>query len=296
MNNSEKGTKILLKDSLISCFADEISPSLDRQIAFLHKLDISYIELRSTDGINVADYSMDYANEVRKKLDDANIRISAIGSPIGKIDIKDDFESHMKELQHVEALADLFETPYIRMFSFYLPKQADPCAYRDQVFFRMERMVQEAAHNGLTLLHENEKGIYGDNAARCLELMKSFYSDSFRCTFDFANFVQCHQDTMEAYEMLKSYITYIHIKDARKEDGTVVPAGTGDGNVAKILSALDQTGYSGFLSLEPHLADFAGLNTLEKNAEVRAETNTEKAFSIAYQALCNLLSKNSFSI
>lgn len=288
--------KVLLKDCPISCFADEISPSLDRQIIYLRELGISYIELRSTDGINVSDYSMDYAKEVRKKLYDANIRISAIGSPIGKIGIEDNFEAHRKKLQHIEALADLFETPYIRMFSFYLPEQADPYAYRDPVFFRMEQMVQEAAHNGFTLLHENEKGIYGDNAARCLELMKSFYGDSFRCTFDFANFVQCHQDTLEAYEMLKSYITYIHIKDARKEDGTVVPAGTGDGNVAKILSALDQTGYSGFLSLEPHLADFAGLNTLEKNADVRAETNTEKAFSIAYQALCNLLSKKSFPV
>ena len=57
-----------------------------------------------------------------------------------------------------------------------------------------------------------EKGIYGDNAPRCLELIKQFYGDAFRCTFDFANFVQCRQDTLAAYEMLKPYITYYIVK------------------------------------------------------------------------------------
>lgn len=281
----------ILKSCPISCFADEISTSLDRQIAVLHGLGISHIELRSTDGINVADYSMDYAKEVRRKLDDANIRVSAIGSPIGKIGIEDDFDGHRKKLQHVEALADLFETKYIRMFSFYLPEDSDPSAYRDPVFFRMDQMVNEAARNGITLLHENEKGIYGDTAPRCLELMKQFNSDAFGCTFDFANFVQCRQDTLEAYEMLKPYITYVHIKDALFADGTVVPAGTGDGNVTRILTALNQTGYHGFLSLEPHLANFTGLGSLEKDAAVRAENDTEKAFCAAYRALEKILTE-----
>ncbi|WP_461874830.1 sugar phosphate isomerase/epimerase family protein [Fusicatenibacter sp.] len=279
----------ILKDCPISCFADEISTSLDRQIAVLHDLGISHIELRSTDNVNVADYSMDYAKEVRRKLADAGIRVSAIGSPIGKIGIEDDFNEHLKKLQHVETLADLFETKYIRMFSFYMPENSDPSAYRDPVFFRMEQMVNEAAHSGITLLHENEKGIYGDNAPRCLELMKQFYGDAFRCTFDFANFVQCRQDTLAAYEMLKPYITYVHIKDAKTADGTVVPAGTGDGNVNRILTALDQTGYNGFLSLEPHLANFAGLGSLEKDAAVRVENDTEKAFCVAYRALEKIL-------
>ena len=134
-----------------------------------------------------------------------------------------------------------------------------------------------------------EKGIYGDNAPRCLELIKQFYGDAFRCTFDFANFVQCRQDTLAAYEMLKPYITYVHIKDAKTADGTVVPAGTGDGNVNRILTALDQMGYNGFLSLEPHLANFAGLGSLEKDTAVRVENDTEKAFCVAYRALEKIL-------
>ena len=49
---------------------------------------------------------------------------------------------------------------------------------------------------------------------------------------------RCKQDTLEAYEMMKPYVEYIHIKDARWDDASVVPPGTGDGHVAEILSLI----------------------------------------------------------
>ena len=139
------------------------------------------------------------------------------------------------------------------------------------------------------LLHENEKGIYGDVAQRCLDLMRNFYGEHYRCTFDFANFVQCGQDVLAAYEMLKPYITYVHVKDAVMETGEVTPAGEGDGQVAEILRRLDGEGYKGFLSLEPHLVDFAGLKNLEKDAKERKRSDGEQAFSQAYHALRKIL-------
>ena len=159
MNTQHK----LLSSCPVSCFADEIAESLDRQIEVLSRIGISYVELRSADGINVSDFTMDFAKEVK-------IRISAIGSPIGKIGIDDDFDAHLQKLSHTEQMADIFETPYIRMFSFYIPENYAAADCRSEVLFRMEAMVAEAAHNNITLLHENEKGIYGDNASRCLDL------------------------------------------------------------------------------------------------------------------------------
>lgn len=281
----------ILSNCPVSCFADEISVSLDRQIQVLNELGIKFVEFRSADGTGVADFTDEQAKEAKKRLDAAEIRVSAVGSPIGKIGIEDDFEAHMKKLQRIEHIADIFETPYIRMFSFYLPENADQKDYRDAVMKRMERMVQEAKASRLVLLHENEKGIYGDNATRCLDLMKEFYGDHFKATFDFANFIQCGQNTIEAYEMLKPYIEYVHVKDARMADGEVVVPGTGDGQLVAIFDKLDQSGYKGYLSLEPHLANFAGLGSLEKEAAVRAENDTEKAFCIAYRALEGLLGK-----
>ena len=241
MNTQHK----LLSSCPVSCFADEIAESLDRQIEVLSRLGISYVELRSADGINVSDFTMNFAKEVKKKLDQANIRISAIGSPIGKIGIDDDFDAHLQKLSHTEQMADIFETPYIRMFSFYIPENYAAADCRSEVLSRIEAMVAEAAHNNITLLHENEKGIYGDNASRCLDLMQQFAGKHFSCTFDFANFIQCGQDPMEAYEMLSPYISYVHVKDALFATGEVVPAGTGNGHLPEIFQKLDASGYHG---------------------------------------------------
>lgn len=280
--------KILTKCP-VSCFADEIDVSVDKQIALLQELGIGWIEFRSGDGKGVADYTEKEAEMLMSRLSANGIRISAVGSPIGKIDITQDFEPHFETYRHIVELAGILDTSFIRMFSFFMPEGEEPDKFRDEVMRRMDRMVEYAAGRNVVLLHENEKGIYGDSAARCLDLMKLFYGDHFRCTFDFANFVQCGQDTLEAYEMLRPYISYIHVKDALRENGDVVPAGAGDGNVAEILNRLDKEGYAGFLSLEPHLADFAGLKSLEKEVKERGRTDGEEAFCTAYRALEKLL-------
>ena len=280
--------KILTKCP-VSCFADEIDVSVDKQIALLQELGIGWIEFRSGDGKGVADYTEKEAEMLMSRLSANGIRISAVGSPIGKIDITQDFEPHFETYRHIVELAGILDTSFIRMFSFFMPEGEEPDKFRDEVMRRMDRMVEYAAGRNVVLLHENEKGIYGDSAARCLDLMKLFYGDHFRCTFDFANFVQCGQDTMEAYARLRPYISYIHVKDAMRESGDVVPAGTGDGNVAEILNRLDEEGYAGFLSLEPHLADFAGLKSLEKEVKERGRTDGEEAFCTAYRALEKLL-------
>ena len=281
--------QILLESSRISGFADEIAVDMDTQIALLKELGIEWVEFRSGDGKGVADYSLEEAKDLRRKLDENGIRVSALGSPIGKIGIEEDFAPHLKLLEHLTELAEVLGTSYIRMFSFFIPEGKDPADYRDEVFGRTKAMVEMAKEKGVVLLHENEKGIYGDVAQRCLDLMRNFYGEHYRCTFDFANFVQCGQDVLAAYEMLKPYITYVHVKDAVMETGEVTPAREGDGQVAEIRRRLDGEGYKGFLSLEPHLVDFAGLKNLEKDAKERKRSDGEQAFSQAYHALRKIL-------
>ena len=181
------------------------------------------------------------------------------------------------------------EAPYLRMFSFYLPKGEPPEQYRDEVFRRMEQMVKLAEARGAVMLHENEKGIYGDNASRCRDLMEQFYGRHFQAVFDFANFVEVGQETLEAYELLKPYLAYIHIKDVSKALGKVVPAGKGDGKVREILSDLIGSGWRGFLSLEPHLVDFSGLKALEQNAAARnAAMDGKTAWKMCIRDSCVL--------
>ncbi len=282
----------MLESTKISGFADEISRDIKVQVQLLKKLGISYLEFRSANGKGVADYTPEEAYAIKRYLDENGIKVSAIGSPVGKIGITEDFEPHFRMLQKVVNIAKIMETPYIRIFSFFPPQDKDFTGLEEEVFSRIKRMADYARLQNVVLLHENEKDIYGEKAAACAKLMKEFYGESFRCTFDFANFVQCKQDTREAYELLKPYIEYIHIKDAVWEDGKVTPAGKGDGRIEEILTLLHASGYQGFLSLEPHLSEFEGLKHLEKDPAKRSLTDGEAAFAMAHEALMRILEKN----
>lgn len=279
-----------MKDRIeISGFADEIAEDLRTQIEVIKKLGISYIEMRGVNGKPLVEHTLEEVKEIKRQLDEQEIKLSSIGSPIGKIQITDPFDEHFELYKKTVEIAKIMEMPYIRMFSFFIPSGEVPETYHDQVFERLQKFVDYAKQEDIILLHENEKEIYGDNAKRCLEIMKEFYGEHFKAVFDFANFVQCHQDTKEAFELLKPYIAYIHIKDAKEESGMVVPAGYGDGHVKSILSELLEEGYQGFLSLEPHLADFTGFDALEQNGERKEKMSGEEAYTTAYQALKEIL-------
>ena len=218
-----------MKPLRIFAFADEASPQIDGQIAALRRNGLQGLEIRNVDGQNVSDISLEKAREVHKKLTDAGLSVWSIGSPIGKIDIqKDNFERHLQKYLHTLEIARALGAEKLRMFSFYLPKGQDPTPFRQQVIDRLSRMAELAQGSGVALCHENEKGIYGDVASRCLEILQVV--PQLQGVFDPANFVQCGQETWAAWEMLHERITYMHIKDALP-DGRVVPAGAGVGDV-----------------------------------------------------------------
>ena len=277
----------------ITGFADEIAQELDTQIESLQRLGIRYVEMRGVDGNNLIYHSDEKVKEIKKKLDDAGIALSALGTPLGKIGIEDPFEKHFEEFKRAVEVAHMMDAVNLRMFSFYIP-EGENAKWKTAVWERMGQFVDYASANDAVVLHENEKGIYGEKAPECLELMKDFAGDHFKAIFDFANFVQAQQDTLEAYEMLKDYIAYIHVKDARLENGVVVPSGYGDGNVQEILKKLFAKGFDGFLSLEPHLFDFKGFENLERGRKAALAQSGRtlsgfEAFETAYRALLEIL-------
>ena len=275
----------------ISGFADEISPDTTAQFEHLNKLNIEYFEPRGIDGKNISDLTIDEALLLKQKMDKYGIKVSSIGSPIGKIFITDEFEPHLNKLNHTIQIAKILGTKYIRVFSFFIPKGEDASNYRDEVIKRLKAMTSLAQKEGVILLHENEKEIYGDIASRCLDILESVNSPNLKAVFDPANFVQCSEDTIKAYSMLLNYIEYIHIKDAIN-DGTVVPAGHGIGNVEYILTELSKKNYCGFLSLEPHLGSFEGLSKLELDDEMlKLEKSDATKFTLAYTELKKIRDK-----
>lgn len=275
---------------ILSGFSDEIAPELDLQLAAIREWGLSHIELRAADGVNVSDFSTEKGKEVKNKLAGAGVSVSSIGSPIGKIGVEEDFAPHLEKLKRTLEIQKELGAPYLRMFSFYIPQGRAPEDFREEVLDRVGRMAEEAAAWDSVLLHENEKGIYGDSAPRCKELLDAFYGPHFKAVFDFANFVQVGQQTLPAYELLKPYVEYVHVKDAQWGTGAVVPAGQGDGHVKEILTDLIGGGWKGFLSLEPHLTDFAGLAALEQDPQKRGSAlDGKSAWKLALDSLKEIL-------
>jgi sugar phosphate isomerase/epimerase len=276
----------------IYAFADEADPEIDGQISALKENGLNGLEIRNVDNINVSDISAAKAREVRAKLDYAGLRVWSVGSPIGKIDIeKDNFAQHLEKFRHTLETANILGAENIRIFSFYIPSEKNPADYRNEVIERLGTLAYTADGTGVTLCHENEKQIYGDTAERCLDIHKAL--PQIKAVFDPANFVQCGEDTLKAWEMLSGYVKYLHIKYSLK-DGNIVPAGKGDGNLRRILKSYIANGGDS-VTLEPHLAVFDGLAGLEnddgksKVGNIYSFASNKEAFKAASDALKELL-------
>ena len=270
----------------IYAFADEASGQVDGQIAAMRRNGLDGLEIRGVDGQNIAEISLDKAREVRRKMDDAGLAVWSMGSPIGKIPIESDaFAAHLDQLRHVLDLAAVLGAKNLRMFSFYVP-EGRQAAFRGKVIDQVGQMLAAAEGSGITLCHENEKGIYGDMADRCADLLNVF--PGMAGIFDPANFVQCGQDTLAAWALLKDRIRYLHIKDALP-DGRVVPSGHGIGHVPEILRDFRAMGGQA-VTVEPHLSVFDGLKGLERaghrtQVDAFEYPSSDAAFDAACEAL-----------
>ncbi|MGN0977171.1 MAG: sugar phosphate isomerase/epimerase family protein [Faecousia sp.] len=283
---------------MISGFADEIDPQLDVQLKVVKGLGMDHICLRAADGKGIADYSLEeFQERILPRLNAAGVRISSLGSPIGKIGIHDE-EAYAAQLQQLDTLCricNLAGCQYIRMFSFWMPKDEDPDSYTDLVLEKLAGFAKVAEKYGVILIHENEKDIYGDIGRRCKVILDRLASPHFKAAFDFANFVQCGEDPADCWEMLKDHVVYIHIKDAVRGNNENVLCGTGDGKIPQLLKkAIREDGYEGFLTLEPHLVLFDTLQSLETEDATKVISHNKakdgaEGFTMQFNALQEIL-------
>ncbi len=268
----------------LAAFADEADGRISEQIKAMTENGIEYLEIRGVDGENISDITAQKAREVRRQLDAAGLAVWSLGSPYGKIGIYDDFAPHLDKFKRGLELTEILGAKHIRLFSFYVPT-GDKERCKDEVMRRLEQFILAAKESGITLCHENEKGIYGDLAVNCEEIHRTF--SQLKAVFDPANFIQCGQDTVEAWKMLAPYVEYMHIKDAMA-DGSVVPAGKGIGNLPYLLENYKGT----VLTLEPHLSVFDGFDKLEAEEKTKmgyCYPTSRAAFDAAANALRELI-------
>ncbi|MBQ6823501.1 MAG: sugar phosphate isomerase/epimerase [Clostridia bacterium] len=273
-------------DLKVAAFADEASKALDGQIAAMKRNGISMLEIRFVDADNISVISTEKAKEIRRALDANGLSVWSIGSPTGKIKITDDFAPHFDQYRHQLELGEILGAKHYRLFSFYETDESGVCF--DRVCERLERFVDAVKGTDMVLCHENEKGIYGDVASRCVRIHQAV--PALKAVFDPANFLQCGEEILPAWEQLSPYVEYLHIKDCNAE-GKVVPPGTGLGNLPELLKRYAAQGGS-VCTLEPHLTKFIGLDKLENGEKTESAfsfANSDEAFDAAAAALNKMI-------
>ena len=241
----------------LSAFADEVTEDFRAQVEYLASEKVGHIEPRFINKKNIMDLSKGELDEARKMIRDHGLKVSAIGSPIGKVRLDEPFEPHLDKFKHAVDLALFFETPYIRMFSYYAPEGEDINDYREQVMERMAAKVEVLADADVTMVHENEAHIYGHTAENCVDLVKTIDSPKLRLVYDPANFVWGEKMTNNVevcWPVMKPYVVHIHIKDWKLGAADVgsIP-GEGDGQIRELLTELAAIHYDGCMTMEPHL-------------------------------------------
>ena len=240
-------------------------------------------------GKNISVLTENEVRETKKTLDDYGIKVSSIGSPLGKIDIKGDLNGHYETAKRVYETANILGAKNVRVFSFYSKETPfDKC--KSEVYAALEKLVGLSESAGLTLCHENEARIYGESPEKCLEIAE-YFGGRIKCVFDMGNYVLDGYEPMSAYKLLSDHIEYFHIKDALYA-GAIVPAGKGEAKIKEILDDYKENGRKDtFITLEPHLQTFSGLNALVGKSfdNPYKYDNQKAAFTDAVEKLKGLL-------
>jgi sugar phosphate isomerase/epimerase len=269
----------------LCAFADEAGNLIEEQIKALNENNISLIEIRNANGKNVADFTFNEAREYNEKFSKNGIKVWSIGSPLGKTDIDCDFEEYKKKIIHIFEIAKIFRCGNIRIFSFFKAYEK-----KEKVFEYLKVMCNLAKPYNINLCHENEKDIYGDTLKRVKEI--AINVPDLKLIFDPANYIQCGQNVKEALNVLRDKTYYYHIKDALYKDGSVVPAGLGDGMIKEIIEGIDNRKDT-VLTIEPHLALFEGYSSIDNTQlkNIIEFDNNRQAFDYAVNALKKLLAQ-----
>ncbi len=271
-------------------FFDEAAPDLDGQLRAVAALGWTSIECRNIDGINLTNLDDSAFDGVCQKLQDANVGICCFGSAIANwaTPLSAAPESSYAQLHRAILRMHRLGTTLIRVMSFSVPEDGsvnDP-QVTAEVIQRMRHLTRIAEDGGVTLVHENCDTWGGRSHEHTLRLIDAIASPNFKLALDTGNPVFrkdiCgekpfrYQDAWGFYQNVKDHISHVHIKDGRIVNGAMEYSypGEGDGSVRRICADLKKSGYSGYISIEPHLSVVAH-DSMKVPAEAMFDTFVE---------------------
>jgi sugar phosphate isomerase/epimerase len=246
---------------LYAGIGDEAGRSLDHQIAAISSLGWQLIELRTVDGVALADLDDESFDTCVRTLREAGLGIACVDSRIADWSrpISQGIEADLWELERLGPRCAALGTRYVRVMS-YPNDGLDDAAWGTEVIRRMRLLAARAAEYGLVLLHENCAGWAGRSAERMQRLLTEVDSPALRLLFDTGNGAAYHyrayDELARLLEECPEAVAHVHVKDAVGSGSSAAYTlpGEGESQVADCLRLLLEAGFAGVWSIEPHLA------------------------------------------
>jgi L-ribulose-5-phosphate 3-epimerase len=268
-------TNVMGSDPLlfpIGAVTDEFSPTdLDRALAAMSDLGMTFAELRVVFGKNILDLDDAEIDRTRKMVEASGMRVLSIASPVLKCSLPDvpvapyiqqdvfgsafAFEDQPRLIERAFVVAERMGARIIRVFSYW--RGVDPAACFDRVAAALAELAQEARRRGFVIGIENEHACNiatGDETSR---LLAAVDDPALQVIWDPANaFVAGETPFPGGYKKLPvSRIAHVHAKDCHvprpflPEFG---PLGEMSIDWRGQMAALARDGYAGGISLETH--------------------------------------------
>lgn len=251
-------------------FADEASDTIEGQCAVLKTLGWSNIELRTVNGKQIVDLTDEEFSHVLETLSTEGISVVSLGSNVANWgqSILAPFEDTKALVRKSAERARLLGAKFVRIMSYAILTGEGRRVLDDQKeeerFSRLRWLTDEFGKVGITPVHENCFTYGGLSYEHSLKLVENV--PGLKLVFDTGNppidvdvrtpYPYVYQNAWDFYRAVKPYIAHVHIKDSYVEDGREIYTfpGDGKGDVKRIVSDLEKSGYKGFYSMEPHMA------------------------------------------
>jgi len=210
----------------------------------------------------------------KKLLDQYGFTVSCVSmSGAFNTKISADLDGYAKALLYTVKVAKMLGAKLVNHYCYNLSLDIHPNL--DRIQQAMTPAVQLAEEEGIILCLENEAHDATQTPEGMLAIVKSFNSTCFQTNFDATNYYHAGQEGFPyAYELLKPYIAYVHLKNgcvyrpetghSQDSKGTVMtgslapnhiyypPIPEGAVNIDGVLASLKRDGYNGYCTIEPH--------------------------------------------
>lgn len=243
----------------LAVFTDEVSQDLETALKLAVRYNLDGVELRTVWGKPVQDLSPEDIARVRGLLEEHNLEVAAIASPVFKCEL-DDEDAQKQHLDHLRSCIRLGQelgTDIIRIFTFWKRGPSEPVWERMKTQFRPAIPIAE--DSGAILAVENEYSTCCATAAETQRFVAEIASPAVRVVWDPCNELFAEGGVTpfpDAYRLLEPSMIHLHVKDALKDpasgEARVAPVGDGVIDWKGQLRELLSKGYAGYASLETH--------------------------------------------